>query len=131
MRGYPKSLEQAGLWRAGGLVKLVEGGEVLVAEEELGGGVILLLWLMVVKVILAVVVEDQQIANKRQALAMVVVEGEQVAEAVVLLDVAVDKGEGWPSSETGVSPLITTLVFLMLTSSGGRPPSSTFVTAGR
>ena len=43
MRGDPKSLGQAGLWRAGGLVKLVEGGEVLVAEEELGGGVILLL----------------------------------------------------------------------------------------
>ena len=83
MRGYPKSLGQAGLWRAGGLVKLVEGGEVLVAEEELGGGVILLLWLMVVKVILAVVVEDQQTVNKRQALGMVVVEGEQVAEVVV------------------------------------------------
>ena len=76
MRGDPKSLGQAGLWRAGGLVKLVEGGEVLVAEEELGGGVILLLWLMVVKVLLAVVVEEQ-------ALGMVVVEGEQVAEVVV------------------------------------------------
>ena len=84
-----------------------------------------------VKVILAVVEEDQKIADKKQAVGMVVVEGEQVAEAVVLLDVAVDKGEGWPNSETGVSPSIITLVFLMLTSSGGRPPSSTFVTAGR
>ena len=94
------------------------------AEEELGGGVILLLLLMVVKVILAVVVEEQ-------ALGMVVVEGEQAAEVVVLLHVGVDKGEGGPNFETGVSPLTTTLGFLMLTSSGGRPPSSTFVTAGR
>ena len=109
MRGYPKSLGQAGLWRAGGLVKLVEGGEVLVAEEELGGEVILLLWLMVVKVLLAVVVEEQ-------ALGMVVLEGEQVAEVVVKLDVGVDKGGGGPSLETGVSPLIITLGFLMLTS---------------
>ena len=77
LRGYPKSLGQAGLWRAGGLVKLVEGGEGLVAEEELGGGVILLLLLLVVvKVLLAVVVEEK-------ALGMVVVEGEQVAEVVV------------------------------------------------
>ena len=65
------------------LVKLVEGGEVLVAKEELGGGVIVLL----------------QIANKKEALGVVVVEGEQAAgeqaaEVVVLLHVGVDKGEG-------------------------------------
>ena len=39
MRGYPKSLGQTGQWRAGGLVKLVEGGELLLAEEVLGGEV--------------------------------------------------------------------------------------------
>ena len=86
MRGYPKSLSQAGLWRAGVLVKLVEGGEVLVAKEELGGGVIVLL----------------QIANKKEALGVVVVEGEQAAEVVVLLHVDVDKGEGGLNFETGV-----------------------------
>ena len=75
-----------------------------------------MLWLMVVKVILAVVVEDQQIGNKKPALGMVVVEGEQAAEVVVLLHVGVDKGEGGPNFETGVSPLTTTLGFLMLTS---------------
>ena len=67
------------------------------------------------------VVVDQQIAKMNQVLGMVVVEGEQaageqVAEVVVLLDVGVDKGEGGPNFETGVSPLTTTLGFLMLTS---------------
>ena len=74
---------------------------------------------------------DQQIAKMNQVLGMVVVEGEQAAEVVVLLHVGVDKGEGWLNFETGVLLSTTTLVFLMLTSSGGRPPSSTFVTAGR
>ena len=82
------------------------------------------------------VVVDQQIAKMNQVLGMVVVEGEQAAgeqaaEVVVLLHVGVDKGEGWLNFETGVLLSTTTLVFLMLTSSGGRPPSSTFVTAGR
>ena len=88
---------------------------VEVAKEELGGGVIVLL----------------QIANKKEALGVVVVEGEQAAEVVVLLHVGVDKGEGWLNFETGVLLSTTTLVFLMLTSSGGRPPSSIFVTVGR
>ena len=79
---------------------------------------------------------DQQIAKMNQVLGMVVVEGEQAAgeqaaEVVVLLHVGVDKGEGRLNFETGVLLSTTTLVFLMLTSSGGRPPSSTFVTAGR
>ena len=79
---------------------------------------------------------DQQIAKMNQVLGMVVVEGEQAAgeqaaEVVVLLHVGVDKGEGWLNFETGVLLSTTTLAFLMLTSSGGRPPSSTFVTAGR
>ena len=82
------------------------------------------------------VVVDQQIAKMNQVLGMVVVEGEQAAgeqaaEVVVLLHVGVDKGEGWLNFETGVLLSTTTLVFLMLTSSGGRPPSSTFVMAGR
>ena len=45
-------------------------------------------------------------------------------EVVLLLDVDVERGGGSPSSEDGVSQLTTTLVFLMLNSSGGRPPSS-------
>ena len=65
---------------------MVEGGKVLVAKEELGGGVIVLL----------------QIANKKEALGVVVVEGEQAAEVVVLLHVDVDKGEGGLNIETGV-----------------------------
>ena len=77
------------------------------------------------------VVVDQQIAKMNQVLGMVVVEGEQAAEVVVLLHVGVDKGEGRLNFETGVLLSTTTLAFLMLTSSGGRPPSSTFVTAGR
>ena len=65
---------------------MVEGGKVLVAKEELGGGVIVLL----------------QIANKKEALGVVVVEGEQAAEVVVLLHVDVDKGEEGLNFETGV-----------------------------
>ena len=43
-----------------------------------------------------------QIANKKEALGVVVVEGEQAAEVVVLLHVDVDKGEGGLNFETGV-----------------------------
>ena len=45
---------------------------------------------------------DQQIAKMNQVLGMVVVEGEQAAEVVVLLHVDVDKGEGGLNFETGV-----------------------------
>ena len=41
MRDNPKWLGRVGLWMAGGLVRLVEEGEELVAEEVLGGEVLL------------------------------------------------------------------------------------------
>ena len=41
MRDNPKCLGRVGLWVAGGLVRLVEEGEELVAEEVLGGEVLL------------------------------------------------------------------------------------------
>ena len=85
---------------AGGLVRLVEEGEELVAGEVLGGEVL------------------------QSTRLMEVVVGGEVVEVVLLLDVDVDRGGGSPSSEDGVSQLTTTLVFLMLNSSGGRPPSS-------
>ena len=41
MRDDPKWLGREGLWMTGGLVRLAEGGEELVAEEVLGGEVLL------------------------------------------------------------------------------------------
>ena len=86
---------------------MVEGGEELVAGEVLGGEVF------------------------QSTRLMVVVVGGKVAEVVLLLDVDVDRGGGLPSTEDGVSQLTTTLVFLMLNSSGGRPPSSISVSEKR
>ena len=92
---------------AGGLVRLVEEGEELVAGEVLGGEVL------------------------QSTRLMEVVVGGEVVEVVLLLDVDVDRGGGSPSTEDGVSQLTTTLVFLMLNSSGGRPPSSISVSEKR